>query len=229
MSFDTAPDKGRTKAPQLPADRIKLLALDVEGTLTRDPTLWELMHRKIGTWESHGEVYWRQYQAGELGYDEFARKDVATWKGASAALLESSAAEVKLMPGASDFMRQIHDRGIRMVLISNGLGMLAERIATENIPAKTFANHVIVEDGRLTGELDIQVPYHEKGRILREYADALGIGKSQIAAVGDGRADIAMFECAGLSIAFRPSHQEVADAAMRVARENLSQVLVLIA
>ena len=209
--------------------RIKLIALDVENTLTCDPTIWELMHRKIGTWESHGEVYWRQYRAGEFGYDEFALKDVATWRDARAELLEACAHEVELMPGTAELMRQVHKRGIQIVLISNGLDLLAERVVAETVPAKPFANHAVTQDGRLTGELDIRVPYHGKGRILREYAAALGIDGSEIAAVGDGRADIAMFECSAVSVAFRPSRAEVADAAIHELRGDLTDVLDLIA
>ena len=49
---------------------IKLVAFDMEGCLTDDPTVWEIMHRKLNTWESHGDPYWRRYRAGEFGYDE---------------------------------------------------------------------------------------------------------------------------------------------------------------
>ena len=51
--------------------RIELVALDVEGTLTSEPTIWEIMPRKLGTWESHGLVYWDRYLGGELEYDDF--------------------------------------------------------------------------------------------------------------------------------------------------------------
>ncbi len=44
--------------------KLRLVAFDMEGTLTCDPTVWELMHRRLGTWESHGLPYWERDAAG---------------------------------------------------------------------------------------------------------------------------------------------------------------------
>ncbi len=45
---------------------ISLVVFDMEGALTRDPTLWELMHVKNGSWESHGQPYWDEFKAGAI-------------------------------------------------------------------------------------------------------------------------------------------------------------------
>ena len=60
---------------------LRLVAFDMEGCLTDDPTVWEIMHRRLGTWDSHGRPYWDSYRRNELGYDEFARMDEAGWRG----------------------------------------------------------------------------------------------------------------------------------------------------
>ena len=52
-------------------DAIKLVAFDMDGCLAADPTVWELVHRRLGTWDSHGRPYWQRFLAGGLDYDEF--------------------------------------------------------------------------------------------------------------------------------------------------------------
>ena len=86
------------------ANGIELVVFDMEGTLTASPTVWELMHLKVGTWESHGLPYWERYKAGALGYDEFARLDTATWKGAPVDLLDRAVEEVPLMDGCGELL-----------------------------------------------------------------------------------------------------------------------------
>jgi phosphoserine phosphatase len=202
-----------------------LVAFDMEGTLTADPTVWELMHRRLGTWESHGLRYWEQYRAGEVGYDDFARLDVAVWAGAPVALLEECAAEVPLMAGCADLLAALRRAGARTAIISNGLLTMADRLVRECGVTAAFANHALDADGRLTGDLDVRVPYEAKGRVLRRLMDDWGITAEQTAAVGDSRADAAMFREAGLGIAFRPSDPHVVSGAHHVVEaEDLGEV-----
>jgi len=193
--------------------RIKLAVFDMEGCLTDDPTVWEIMHRKLDTWDSHGQPYWDRYRAGELEYDTFARMDVAVWRGASLDLLHAAAQEVPLMPGCAELMNALSGAGVRVAVISNGLHCVADRFGDEFGVEHIHANRVETCDGRLTGEIDIRVPYEHKGRVLRELAGRLGVSRNEIAAGGDSASDIEMFREAAVSIAFRPSHLSVSAAA----------------
>ncbi len=198
---------------------IKLIAFDMEGCLTADPTVWEIMHRKWGTWETHGAPYWESYKAGEFEYDEFARLDVGTWQGAPRQLLEESVMEVPLMKGCRELMNDLVERGIQLALISNGLACLAERCREELGFDHVFANVAETNGPHLSGDLDIQVPFAAKGEILEELTTKLGLGPREVAAVGDGPADAAMFRVAGTGVAFRPSHPDVAGHATEVVDE----------
>jgi len=189
---------------------VRLVVFDMEGTLTTDPTVWELMHLKVGTWESHGRPYWERYKAGEIHYDEFARMDVATWKGAAEELLEAAVREVPLMPGCADLMRFLDARGVRTAIVSNGLERLGLRLAREFGVGSIVANREVVRNGRLTGELELLAPFGAKGDALRRIAAEMGIRKPQVMAVGDGPADVEMFREAGVSVAFAPQHDDVA-------------------
>lgn len=199
----------------MPTD-IQLVVFDMEGTLTDDPTVWELMHLKLGTWESHGKSYWEQYKQGRFDYDEFARRDVATWRDAPVALLEEAVHEVPLMRGCAELLEFLDGRGIRTAIVSNGLERLALRLARQFPISHVRANREVVRNDRLTGEVSILVPFHDKGKAMLQVAAELRVAPESVMAVGDGAADIGMFRSAGESVAFRPAEKRVADAATHI-------------
>jgi len=172
---------------------VRLVAFDMEGCLTAEPTVWELMHRELGTWHSHGLPYWERYLAGAVHYDEFARMDVAAWRGAPEALLRQAAMRVPLVPGCAETLRKLRRAGVHLALISNGLMHLAERFRSEFGFSHVHANRALSDAGTLTGEIEIAVPYEGKGRVLKEIAATLGLRREEIASVGDSAADLAMF------------------------------------
>lgn len=198
----------------------KLVAFDMEGCLTDDPTVWEIMHHKLGTWDSHGLPYWDRYRAGELEYDEFARMDVAVWKDAPFAMLQEAAAEVALMPGCHDVLTALCANGRHVAVISNGLECVANRFRQQYGVQHVHANRVVVRDGRLTGEVEIRVPYDRKGDVLCDLASRLGVRCDEVAAVGDSTSDVAMFKEARIGVAFRPGNPSVADSATHHVEEK---------
>jgi phosphoserine phosphatase len=199
---------------------IQLVAFDMEGCLTDDPTVWEIMHRKWGTWDSYGALYWERYKAGEFGYDEFARLDVAAWEGAPREMLSESMREVPLMPGCRELLGALSERGVRTVIITNGLACLAERLRREFGLERVYGNTLETNDQCLTGGINLRVPFRAKGDVLRDLACEHGLDPEQIAAVGDGRADVEMFRVAGTSVAFCPGHGSVAEQATHVVRRR---------
>lgn len=208
---------------------IQLVVFDMEGTLTDDPTLWEVMHGKNGTWDSHGEPYWEQYRAGKIEYDDFARMDVATWKGAEAGLLNEAVNEVPLMPGCGELMNHLKARSIPSAIVSNGLECLALRLAREFGIARVEANRAAIENDHLTGELLLRVLFNEKAAALAHIASEFNVPMQSVMAVGDGTADVQMFRTAGHSVAFCPHDESIAAAADYVITEpELRKLIPLI-
>ncbi len=188
----------------------------MEGCLTRDPTVWEIMHVKNGTWHSHGEPYWKSYLAGELHYDEFARLDVNAWRGADEDLLKTAANEVRLMPGCREMLDALHEMNMYTVVISNGLMCVARRLVEECGIKTAHANRAVVKDGKLTGELKLDVPFGEKGSILAKIMEETNAEPRRVAAVGDDTGDLPMFATAATSIAVNPKNRSVREAATHV-------------
>lgn len=205
---------------------IQLVVFDMEGTLTTDPTVWEIMHLKNGTWKSHGLPYWESFRAGGLHYDKFARKDVAAWKGAPVSMLEDAVTEVPLTAGCEALLAGLRDRGIRSAIVSNGLERLGLRLAKELGIHRVAANREVVADDVLTGELEIGVPFDEKGKALLDLLGEMAVHPAEVMVVGDGIADVQMFQHAGRSVAFMAESAEVAAAADYIISEpDLRRVL----
>ncbi len=206
----------------------KMAVFDIEGCLTLVPTVWEIMHVKNGTWESHGAPYWQSYLDGEMPYDQFARLDVAAWSGAHKTLLVESAQEVNLMPGCISLIKFLKSNDIKIVLVSNGLMTLAERFLDLGVD-DVYANEAITDGQELTGDIKINVPFHGKGQVVKKLMCKYNLAQEEVIAAGDGRADIHMFAKAGRSIAICPAHPHVKEAATDVIEsENLELCIQLL-
>ena len=208
----------------------RLIAFDMEGCLTDDPTVWELMHRKWGTWDSHGAPYWDSYRAGELEYDEFARMDVAAWAGAPCEMLHESVFEVPMMPGCAELFAAIRTDNTQLAIITNGLVCLAERFRCDLGVQWIYGNVAEASGPRLSGGIDLRVPFAAKGQVLMDLADRLNIDFDDVYAVGDGRADVEMFRVAGTGVAFCPGHPAVGEAADHIIKKrDLRELLPIVA
>ena len=63
---------------------IRLVVFDVDGTLTQHSSVWWRLHELFGT-TKEGRIYFDQYFAGEINYDQWADYDAALWTGKSVA------------------------------------------------------------------------------------------------------------------------------------------------
>jgi len=59
--------------------RYKLIAFDMDGTLTEEDSCWGVLHRHFGTQEA-ARRHLKAYDRGEIDYPEFMRRDIALWK-----------------------------------------------------------------------------------------------------------------------------------------------------
>jgi Cof subfamily protein (haloacid dehalogenase superfamily) len=68
--------------------------------------------------------------------------------------------------------------------------------------------------------LDVTERGIDKGSVVKRLSAVIGISTEQVAVIGDGPNDVAMFEQAGLSIAMGQAVDQVRDAATRVTTSN---------
>ena len=108
------------------------------------------------------------------------------------------------------------DAAAKIVGVSKDFGLLAR---CENDVRTALADSAFVARSQ-PYYLDITHPLANKGTALTEIAKLLGVPLAEIAVIGDGGNDVAMFERSGLSIAMGNASPEVQHAADFVTDSN---------
>jgi phosphoserine phosphatase len=207
----------------------RAVVFDVDGTLTMERSSWEYVHRRLGIWNDRADGYQKQFFKGEISYAEFCRLDAALWKGMPYHRFLGVINEIQIRPGLLETLRELKDRKMVIAIVSMGLASLADRIVAQFPFDFCYANRLLHDGEVLTGEVEVQVSWGEKGEVLSRIAQQCGIGTEHVVAVGDGLNDIHMFERSGLSIALNPWHPSVEAAAQKIVRhENLTAILPLL-
>jgi alcohol-forming fatty acyl-CoA reductase len=115
--------------------------------------------------------------------------------------------EVTLRRIYPDGMRRIREHkraGHRVLLLTGALDIVVEPLA-ELLEVDVDCAHLLVKDGRLTGDLEKPPPAGEaRGTLLEEYASANGIVLAESFAYADSLSDLPMLEMAGTPVAVNP-------------------------
>jgi phosphoserine phosphatase len=207
---------------------LRLVALDMDGTLVDVDSSWGAVHDHFGDSNKEGL---RQFMNGEIDDEEFIRSDVRIWwkhrPGLTVEELEAILADVPLMPGAATLIAGLRERGIRTAILSGGLDLLAHRVARELRIDVALANGLRVDErGRLTGEGIIRVPVHHKEETMANLQAQFGVTPAECAAVGNSEIDVGMFRRCRIGVAFQPADELVrAGATAVVEAKDLALVL----
>ena len=198
---------------------VKLVVFDVDGTLTSHSSIWWRLHEHFNT-EKEGKDFYNQYFSGQISYNEWADFDAGLWKGQSLDEVVKLVEATELVPGAAETVSSLKEHGLHVAILSGGLDVLAENIARRLGIEYVLTNRLIHKNGLLTGEVEVRVGWGEKVQELKQICNHYKVPLSETAFVGDGRNDISAFGVVGLSIAFRPEDEEVANSAMLTIKEN---------
>ncbi len=141
---------------------------------------------------------------GEIDFAESLTRRVAQLEGLEASALERVHTErLQLNPGAQHLMAQLRAAGLHTILVSGGFTFFTERLRDQLGFDESFANELEIVAGRLTGRvLGPIIDAQAKRCALEAAAQRFGLDKARCIAIGDGANDLAMFDAAGLSIAY---------------------------
>ena len=198
---------------------IRLVVFDVDGTLTQHSSIWWRLHELFGT-TKEGRLYFDQYFAGEINYEQWADYDAALWTGEAVSKVMEAVEATKLVPGVRETISTLSDHGIKTAILSGGLDIMADDIAQRAGIEFVVTNKLGHKDGVLTGTVENIIGWAEKAKFIHTILDHFEVTLEETAFVGDGRNDMSILSIVGLSIAFNPEDQEVADSAQVVIREN---------
>ncbi|MCK5885468.1 MAG: phosphoserine phosphatase SerB [Alcanivorax sp.] len=217
---------------RLPLERPRLhqpgvLLMDMDSTAIDIECIDEIA-RAAGVYEQVSEVT-EAAMRGELDFTQSLRQRVATLKGTSVDVLDQIAANLPVNPGLVELIADLKQAGWVVALASGGFNRIASSLA-EQLGLDHFeANELVVEQGRLTGELEGAIVDAEaKARILRTLGEQYGIAQSQWIALGDGSNDLVMMAAAGLGIGYRAKPTVAAQADCHLSHLDLDAIATLL-
>ena len=195
----------------------KLACFDMDSTLIEQEVIVELA--KTALIGEQVAAITEAAMRGEMDFDESFAQRVALLKGISTDVLDDICSRLTLSTGALTTISALKALGYHTVLVSGGFTYFARYIAEQLGIDEVHANALDIEDGEVTGHVQLPIINGAKKAAIAEHtAERLGIDMSQVVCVGDGANDLPMMALADLGVAFnaKPIVQARADAAVNV-------------
>ncbi|PIE14106.1 MAG: phosphoserine phosphatase SerB [Rhodobacterales bacterium] len=205
----------------------KMLLADMDSTMIRQECIDELAD-EAGVGERVKEITARAMN-GELDFEGALTERVGLLAGLDEAVIaEVLEKRITLMPGGRALVATMKVNGAYAALVSGGFTAFTASVAAQLGFDETRANTLLVEGGRLSGEVGRPILGREaKVQALEEITAKLGIGEADVIAVGDGANDLGMLGRAGAGVALHAKPSVAAECDIRVNFGDLSALLYL--
>ncbi len=208
--------------------KLKLVVFDVDGTLVKIASSWQFLHKKLGTW-GKGKQHAKQFFRGAITYEDWARMDASLWKGVKIERIKQIVDMIPYATGAQEVIATLRRNGLKVILLSAGLSIVTKRVQREMRTDYDLANELKVEDGLITGDVEVNVSVYNKDKVLQSILKKFGLRMDECAAVGDDETLIPLFKRVGLSVAFNARSEAVKNKADFVVEgSDLQKVLPLL-
>jgi len=190
----------------------KLIFFDLDGTLIKCKSSWELIHERFGTLDQARKAL-EEYRVGKISYEEFMVKDIASWMKKKKRIhikeIEEILKDYELNTGAKDVVLELKHRGLKVTIVTAGINLLAEKVGKQLNVDAVLSNRIEVDkDGYLVGKGIEGVDPYKKDELLKKVAKKEGVPLEKTVAVGDTIYDLNMLKTAGLGLYFNTENIE---------------------
>ena len=203
--------------------RKTLLIADMDMTMIGQECIDELAD-EAGVGARVAEITKRAMN-GELNFEEAVLERVGLMKGLDAGVIERVLeTRISLAPGGKILVQTMKKHGSKTALVSGGFIQFAENVAAQLGFDEAHANRLLIEDGKLTG--DVARPILGRDAKVTQL-ERLSPDTSQAIAIGDGANDLGMIGRAGMGVAVHAKPVVAAAAPYAINHGDLTACLFL--
>lgn len=200
--------------------------LDFDDALIFGST-WRLLHQHLGVVEDANEHY-DMFSNGEISFSEWGHLDAGLWEGNPADEIAEAAEDIDRITGIDTTIRTLRSEGYVVGIVSGGIRQLISEIMDGHKLDFLVANELDIEDGTITGDVDMAVTPYTKQDIFEQIASNHSVPLDQTIAIGNS-ADDFQRNLRGLQIGLNPSNDHTRDMADRIVEgESIEPVLPII-
>ena len=205
--------------------RKRLLVADMDSTLIGQECVDELAD--VAGVGGRVATITERAMRGEVAFAPALRERVALLTGMSETVIQDVLKDrITLNRGARTLVQTMRANGAYVAIVSGGFRQFTRAIRERIGADEDRANTLVIEEGKLTGEvIEPILGEGAKRGALKEIAAAMGVALDDTLAVGDGANDLPMLQAAGLGAAYRAKRKVAAGADARVEHTDLAALL----
>jgi phosphoserine phosphatase len=205
--------------------RKKLFLADMDSTMIGQECIDELAD--FAGLKAHVAGITERAMRGEIEFEPALRERVALLRGMPVSVVDEVLAKrIKPTPGGRELVATMRANGAWTCLISGGFTLFTNAVAAAIGFQENRANELLVEDGKLTGEVREPILGRAaKLATLIELRESFDLDDIDTLVVGDGANDLGMIQQAGLGVAYHAKPAVAAAAAARIDHGDLTALL----
>ena len=205
--------------------RKKLFLADMDSTMIGQECIDELAD--YAGLKARVAAITERAMRGEIAFEPALRERVALLKGLPVSVVDEVLAKrITLTPGGRELVATMRAHGAYTCLISGGFTLFTHAVAAMIGFQENRANQLVVEDGKLTGEvMEPILGRATKLATLIELRESFDLDNIDTLVTGDGANDLGMIETAGLGVAYHAKPTVAAAAAVRIDHGDLTALL----
>jgi phosphoserine phosphatase len=205
--------------------RKKMLLADMDSTMIQQECIDELAD-EAGVGDRVKDITARAMN-GELDFEGALRERVGLLAGLDEAVIGQVLEQrITYMPGGKTLLATMKANGAYAALVSGGFTAFTSSVAQALGFDENRANTLLVEGGKLTGQVrDPILGKQAKVDALEAITARLGLAEADVLAVGDGANDLGMLHRAGMGVALHAKPAVAAECDVRINFGDLTALL----